>query len=142
MLVNEIAFGDFLPVPVPLHFLTTSYANSLAVFFLLVILNLKSRSFERTFKMATPRNNLAKPKVVLITGCSTGGIGASLVYEFARQGCIVYASARKPEAMDGLVITGDIRKVKLDVNDPDSIDSVVKTIMDSENRIDILVNNA
>lgn len=82
------------------------------------------------------------PKVVLITGCSTGGIGASLVSEFARQGCIVYASARRPEAMNDLVITGDIRKVKLDVNDPDSIDDVVKTIMGAENRIDILVNNA
>lgn len=83
-----------------------------------------------------------KPKVVLVTGCSAGGIGASLVSEFARRGCIVYASARRPEAMKDIVMTGDIRKVKMDVNDSASIDAVVKTIMDTENRIDVLVNNA
>lgn len=82
------------------------------------------------------------PKVVLITGCSAGGIGGSLVTEYARQGCIVYASARRLESMDDLAVVGDIRKIRIDVNDLESVQAGVKTIMDAENRIDILVNNA
>lgn len=82
------------------------------------------------------------PKVVLVTGSSAGGIGGALCEEYAREGCIVYASARRLEAMDGLASTGDIRKVRLDVNDPKSVEEVVKTIVGAEGRIDILVNNA
>lgn len=84
----------------------------------------------------------SKPKVVLVTGCSAGGIGAALVSEFARQGCIVYASDWRPETMKDIVMTGDIRKVKMDVTSDEDVDAAVKTIMDAEKRIDILVNNA
>jgi 1-acylglycerone phosphate reductase len=82
------------------------------------------------------------PKVVLVTGSSAGGIGGALCEEYARVGCIVYASARRLEAMDGLAATGDIRKIKLDVNDAKNVEDVVRTIIDAEGRIDILVNNA
>ena len=82
------------------------------------------------------------PKVVLITGSSAGGIGGALCEEFARAGCIVYASARRLEAMDRLDVTGDIRKIKLDVSDPKNIDEAVQTIINAEGHIDILVNNA
>lgn len=82
------------------------------------------------------------PKVVLVTGSSAGGIGGALCEEYARAGCIVYASARRLETMDRLDATGDIRKIRLDVNDAGSVEDVVKTILRAEGRIDILVNNA
>ncbi|TFK83996.1 hypothetical protein K466DRAFT_439827, partial [Polyporus arcularius HHB13444] len=44
----------------------------------------------------------ATPKVVLVTGCSDGGIGSALCAEYASRGCKVYATARRMEAMDGL----------------------------------------
>jgi 1-acylglycerone phosphate reductase len=82
------------------------------------------------------------PKVVLVTGSSAGGIGGALCEEYARAGCIVYASARRLEAMDGLAGTGDIHKIQLDVNDAQNVEDIVKNIIDAEGRIDILVNNA
>ncbi|KAF7791596.1 hypothetical protein EIP86_002613 [Pleurotus ostreatoroseus] len=79
-------------------------------------------------------------KVVLVTGCSKGGIGASLCDEYAAQGCIVYGSARKVESMEFEHI--DIHKVKLDVTSDEEVKEAVKTIIDNEGRIDVLVNNA
>ncbi|KAF9512412.1 hypothetical protein BS47DRAFT_1297739 [Hydnum rufescens UP504] len=70
--------------------------------------------------------------VVLITGSSAGGIGGSLVESFAAAGCIVYASARRMESMDGLKDVGDIRKVQMDVDSDDSVSTAVKTILDTE----------
>lgn len=82
------------------------------------------------------------PKVVLVTGSSAGGIGGALCEEYSRAGCIVYASARRLEAMDGLARIGDIRKITLDVNDAKNVEAVVRDIINAEGRIDILVNNA
>lgn len=85
---------------------------------------------------------MASPKVVLVTGSSVGGIGGSLVEEYAREGCIVYASARRLDSMSSLEPTGDIRKIRLDVNDDASVKEVVDHIIAEAGRIDILVNNA
>ncbi|KAF8308408.1 NAD-binding protein [Clavulina sp. PMI_390] len=85
---------------------------------------------------------MSLPKVVLITGCSVGGIGGALCEEYARSGCIVYASDRDINTLENLEPTGDIRKVQLDVTNTTNVDAVVKTIIDAEGRIDILVNNA
>ena len=46
-----------------------------------------------------------KNSVVLISGCSSG-IGLSLAREFAARGCRVFATARKPEAIDDLKTEG------------------------------------
>ncbi|KAK7686714.1 hypothetical protein QCA50_010314 [Cerrena zonata] len=80
-------------------------------------------------------------KVVLITGCSEGGIGNALCEAYAAHGCIIYATARRLESMSNLN-RPTIHKLKLDVLDDDQVDDVVKTIIDRERRIDILVNNA
>ncbi|KAI1783722.1 oxidoreductase [Ganoderma leucocontextum] len=80
-------------------------------------------------------------KVVLVTGCSNGGIGFALCEAYARQGCKVYATARSPEAI-GAFTTSNIEKLTLDVTKQDNIDEVVKTIIEKEGRIDVLVNNA
>lgn len=79
--------------------------------------------------------------VVLVTGCSTGGIGASLAKAFAAKGCIVYATSRRLEAMDD--IHGSyIHKLKLDVTQDQAIGDAFETIMREQGRVDILVNNA
>ncbi|KAI8080825.1 uncharacterized protein B0P05DRAFT_586692 [Gilbertella persicaria] len=80
-------------------------------------------------------------QVVLVTGCSTGGIGYSLAKKFAEKGCLVVATARRVEALEGLEAF-DCEKETLDVTDKKSIDAVIKKIIDSHGHIDILVNNA
>ncbi|PCH34064.1 oxidoreductase [Wolfiporia cocos MD-104 SS10] len=79
--------------------------------------------------------------VVLITGCSEGGIGFTLCEEFASRGCKVYATARRMEAMDKLG-HANIVKLRLDVTDDANVTDVVQTIIDREGKIDVLVNNA
>ncbi|KAH9920523.1 oxidoreductase [Epithele typhae] len=81
------------------------------------------------------------PKVVLVTGCSHGGIGFSLCEEYASRGCTVYASARRLEAMDAFK-QDNIHKVVLDVTKEEDVLRVVKTIIEKEGRVDVLVNNA
>ena len=80
-------------------------------------------------------------KVVLITGCSVGGIGYSICEHFAHKGCRVYATARHPERMQGLDKLGCILR-KLDVTDTEGIRNLLSEIIRKEGRIDILVNNA
>ncbi|KAI0699860.1 oxidoreductase [Cerioporus squamosus] len=80
-------------------------------------------------------------KVVLVTGSSDGGIGSALCAEYASRGCRVYATARRLEAMDGLMHPG-VEKLVLDVTDENNVRDVVNTIVSREGRIDVLVNNA
>jgi len=79
-------------------------------------------------------------KTVLITGCSSG-IGAALAQEFHHRGFIVYATARRPGALAGLVQRG-IRTLALDVTDPGSITNVIITIGQEQGGLDLLINNA
>ncbi|KAF9909496.1 hypothetical protein EC991_008478 [Linnemannia zychae] len=80
-------------------------------------------------------------KVVLVTGCTTGGIGYETAKAFEKNGCKVYAAARRLDAITG--IEGlDIEKVYIDVLDEKSIKDAVDHIIVKEGRIDILFNNA
>ncbi|KAI1793157.1 NAD-P-binding protein [Ganoderma leucocontextum] len=80
--------------------------------------------------------------VVLVTGCSTqGGIGFSLCEAFASKGCIVFATARRLESMEGFT-QDNIHRLKLDVMEDVSVNEVIQTIIEKEGQIDILVNNA
>ncbi|ETW77918.1 hypothetical protein HETIRDRAFT_107552 [Heterobasidion irregulare TC 32-1] len=83
----------------------------------------------------------SKTKVVLVTGCSEGGIGFSLCEQFAEQGCKVYATARNIEKMQGFTHAG-IEKLTLDVKNDEDVKRVVEDVIDREGSIDILVNNA
>jgi len=90
---------------------------------------------------------MTSPPVVIVTGSSVGGIGASLATAFAARGCIVYATARKLESLEGLKNsfnnkTGVMKKLQLDVNSQESVQVAVETIIKDEGRIDILINNA
>jgi NAD(P)-dependent dehydrogenase (short-subunit alcohol dehydrogenase family) len=80
-------------------------------------------------------------KVVLVTGCSAGGIGYALCQEFAARGCKVYATARSVQKMKGLEAAGCVLKA-LDVTDSKAISFVVSEVLAAEGRIDMLVNNA
>ncbi|RDB28761.1 NADPH-dependent 1-acyldihydroxyacetone phosphate reductase [Hypsizygus marmoreus] len=79
--------------------------------------------------------------VVLVTGCSTGGIGFALCNEFARQGCKVYATARDVEKM-GEFEYGGIKKLPLDVTSDEAVERTVHHIVEVEGQIDVVVNNA
>lgn len=79
-------------------------------------------------------------KTVLITGCSSG-IGEATARRLADTGWDVWASARRPETLDGLVAAG-CRAVPLDVTDETSMTSAVDTVLGESGRLDGLVNNA
>ncbi len=80
----------------------------------------------------------SKP-VVVVTGCSDGGIGAALCLAFHKKGAKVVATARRLEAMASL--PDGITKLKLDVTDRASIKAAVDEVIAKEGRIDCLVNN-
>ncbi|KAJ2792703.1 NADPH-dependent 1-acyl dihydroxyacetone phosphate reductase, partial [Coemansia helicoidea] len=76
-------------------------------------------------------------RVVLVTGCSAGGIGHHLAVELARHGCRVYASARDLSKMQGLAEHG-IQTVELDVADDESVRRAVAHVEREAGRIDIV----
>lgn len=79
-------------------------------------------------------------RTVFITGCSSG-IGAALAQEFHKRGHRVYATARRPEALESLATRG-IRTLTLDVDHDASIRAAVDTVRTEAGAIDVLVNNA
>uniref|UniRef100_A0A804MF88 NADPH-dependent 1-acyldihydroxyacetone phosphate reductase n=1 Tax=Zea mays TaxID=4577 RepID=A0A804MF88_MAIZE len=80
--------------------------------------------------------------VVLVTGCSEGGIGHAMARAFAAAGCAVVATARSRGSMRGL--DGDPRflLLELDVRSDESARAAVADALREHGRIDVLVNNA
>jgi NAD(P)-dependent dehydrogenase (short-subunit alcohol dehydrogenase family) len=79
-------------------------------------------------------------QAVLITGCSSG-IGFALANELASRGQRVFATARKPSALEEL--RGPrIEKLALDVTEPASVAAAVAETVARAGRIDVLINNA
>lgn len=82
-------------------------------------------------------------KNVLITGCSTGGLGFALAKAFQDAGCHVYATVRDPNKAGPLADEANIEILPLDVTSADSIASCVTQISQkTDNKLDVLVNNA
>lgn len=79
-------------------------------------------------------------QIVLVTGASSG-IGEATVRTLLAQGHRVHAGARRLARMDALREAGAVVH-KLDVTDEDSMDSLVASILQSDGRVDVLVNNA
>jgi 1-acylglycerone phosphate reductase len=79
------------------------------------------------------------PKYVLITGCSTGGIGHAIALSFQKRGYTVFATVRKAENT-----LKDFEDVQiLDVTSPKSVATVVEYVKDKTGgKLDVLVNNA
>ena len=85
-------------------------------------------------------NSMKNNKVILLTGASSG-IGYDTAGALAQQGHKVYAAARRVERMEPLRQYG-IVPLKMDVTDEASMQEGVKTLLDAEGRIDVLINNA
>lgn len=79
-------------------------------------------------------------KVVLITGASSG-IGKETANLLINMGYIVYGTARRIDKMNDLKDTG-IKLLEMDVANDESIIRGVQKIIETEKRIDILINNA
>lgn len=79
-------------------------------------------------------------KVILITGASSG-IGFDCARTLARKGYRVYAAARRTERMDPLREDGAI-PIRMDVTDEASLEEGVRSVLEAEGRIDVLINNA
>lgn len=78
-------------------------------------------------------------KVILVTGASSG-LGLAVANHLGNIGHVVYAGARSfnSESFD----QKSLKKVYLDVTDEKSVNEVVQNIIDTEGRIDVLINCA
>ncbi|MBQ0051989.1 MAG: SDR family NAD(P)-dependent oxidoreductase [Treponema sp.] len=81
-----------------------------------------------------------EPKVVLITGASSG-IGLDAAIRFCKMGYKVYGAARRIDMFKQIEGLGGHR-IFLDLTQDESIQRCVSHVLAQEGRIDILVNNA
>jgi short-subunit dehydrogenase len=79
---------------------------------------------------------MADPKVVLITGASSG-IGKACASHLASLGHTVYGTSRK-----GGDAIGSVRMIPMDVTDDRSVADGVDRVVRAEGRLDALLNNA
>ena len=79
-------------------------------------------------------------KVILITGASSG-IGKDTAISLIKDGHIVYGAARRLEMMQDIIQAGG-HAIKMDILKDRNIDDVVNQIINEQNRIDVLINNA
>ena len=79
-------------------------------------------------------------KVVVLTGASSG-IGYSLLKYFISEGAIVYASSRNEREITDKDKQECHFKL-LDLSDEVNVEEYTKVVLQKENRVDILINNA
>ena len=90
--------------------------------------------------------SLLKDKVAIVTG-GNGGIGLGIAEGLADQGATIIIAARNEEknkdAIKKIKLSSkDSETFKLDVNDQDSINSLMEFAIEKYGKIDILINNA
>ena len=79
-------------------------------------------------------------KVILITGASSG-IGKDTALSLIKEGHVVYGVARRLEMMQDIIQAGG-HAIKMDILKEKKIDDVVNQIINEQNRVDVLINNA
>lgn len=90
-----------------------------------------------------------KRKTILITGCSSGGIGAALARALANQGHHVFATARNTAKIPTeLTELSNVSTLQLDVTSPTSVAHAARVVgevtgqLQGVKGLDVLVNNA
>ncbi|CAN0864540.1 Short-chain dehydrogenase RED1 [Linum grandiflorum] len=82
-------------------------------------------------------------EIVLITGCSEGGIGHALAKQFAATNkCLVVATSRSFSSMKDMEGDDRFYLQELDVSSEESVKKVVANVVEKYGRVDVLVNNA
>jgi len=95
----------------------------------------------------TSSSRLLEGKVAIVTG-SNRGIGCSIVEEFAKNGAIVYANARREDSLNEMSVelsqkyNTKVIPVYFDVTDESLLKQAFLRINREQKRLDILVNNA
>lgn len=79
-------------------------------------------------------------KVIVITGASSG-MGKDTALRLLEEGHIVYGAARRVDRMQDIVQAGG-RALALDVTKQESIQQAIKQVLQEQDRIDVLWNNA
>jgi NAD(P)-dependent dehydrogenase (short-subunit alcohol dehydrogenase family) len=79
-------------------------------------------------------------RIVLITGASSG-IGRAAALELLGAGHTVYGGARRAQSLEAVRAAGG-HALEMDVTDDADLQRVVRTVLDQQGRIDVLVNNA
>lgn len=89
-----------------------------------------------------------KDKVAIVTGASQG-IGKAIATELAKEGAIVYISSRSEEKLSDSVkdikeATGsnDVHYIVCDMNKEEHMHTVVQTVVNKHETVDVLINNA
>ena len=85
-------------------------------------------------------------KVALVTG-SSSGIGYETSLSLAREGYFTYATMRNVKKGDTIKKVAEdeslpLKVIELDVDNENSVEKAIKSIIDEKQRIDVLVNNA
>lgn len=96
--------------------------------------------------MARVSEDVHSQDVVLITGCSSG-FGLATAIAFGRAGARVYATIRSRNSISEVKAAAarnavQLRLAELDVTSDESVLQAVRTVVEDEGRIDVLVNNA
>jgi short-subunit dehydrogenase len=79
-------------------------------------------------------------KVILVTGASAG-MGKEFAKELLNDGHIVYGAARRVDKMEDIQRLG-AKVLAMDVTDDDAMVNAIASIIKTEGRIDVLINNA
>lgn len=85
----------------------------------------------------------SKKYVILITGASSG-FGQAIAGHLAKQGHIVYGTSRKlfNKEQASAALSPHITRLQMDMTDRESIREAVRTVVECEGKIDVLINNA